>query len=342
MSEGWGCRPDSIPSLSPAAESESILSFLNVLNDAFGTGLCPAPMMGRRKSDWKSVAEGFAKKKFIVVVGGSNADRLAERLEMEEWQVYRLTSPGFRITKDRVNGMVTTIASLEPPPSSIIVQALDNSAYYCLREDGTLSLPVRSYTDGKYHVDGELRVANEEQTVYLLKNLTPLLKAVPGAEVLLVTCLTRYVNAPCCGDGNHLIGRDLPSFEEKMTSSLVAMKKTVRFFIHKEKLPHVRVVDPYTLLDELDTSQHRDPVHPPAEFYIKLAVRVTAMLEGEAVETNSGRAESRPEPDPKRIRLVSSGASRSRPFQRGRGAGGSSRGGSSRGGHWGGRGRRGH
>ena len=336
VSEGWGCRPESIPPLSPAAESESILSFLNVLNDAFGTGLCLAPMTGRRKSDWKSVTEGVAKRKFIVVVGGSNADRLAERLEMEEWQVFRLTSPGFRITKDSIKGLVSTIASLDPQPSSIIIQALDNSAYYCLREDGSLSLPVRSYTDGKYHVDGELRVANEEQTTFLLRNLTPLLKAVPGAEVLLLTCLTRYANAPCCGDVSHLLGRELPSFKERLSSSLVAMKKTVRFFIHKEKLPQVRVVDPNVLLDEVDTSQHRDPVHPPSAFYAKLAVKVTAMLEGEAVETGSGTRDSRPEPDPKRIRLVSSGGNRGRPFQRGRGGGGGGRGG-----HRGGRGRRG-
>ena len=101
--------------------------------------------------------------------------------------------------------------------------------------------------------------------------------------------------------------------------------------------PQVRVFDPNVLLDEVDTSQHRDPVHPPSAFYARLAVKVTAMLEGEAVETGSGTRDSRPEPDPKRIRLVSSGSNRGRPFQRGRGGGGGGRGG-----HRGGRGRRGY
>ena len=68
----------------------------------------------------------------------------------------------------RVLSVVTTIASLDPQPDSLIIQALDNSAFFCLQEDGTMSLPVRSYMDGKYHVEGELRVASVEQTNGLL------------------------------------------------------------------------------------------------------------------------------------------------------------------------------
>ena len=108
-----------------------------------------------------------------------------------------------------------------------------------------------------------------------------------------------------------------------MSSSLVAMKKAARSFIHKEKLTETRIVDPNILMEGLDMGQHRDPVHPPAEFYSKLAAKLTALLEGEAVEAHGGPSDSRPEPDPKRIRLVSScGGSRGRPFQRGgRGSG---------------------
>ena len=57
--------------------------------------------------------------------------------------------------------MVNTIACLDPQPDCLIIQALDNSAYYCLQEDGTLSLPVKSLMDRKYHVCGELRLASE-------------------------------------------------------------------------------------------------------------------------------------------------------------------------------------
>ena len=183
-------------------------------------------------------------------------------------------------------------------------------------------------------MEGELRVANEEQTNFLLRSLLPLLRAVPGADVLLVTCLSRYVYSSCCEDSTHVIGRNQPGFKEKLSSGLVAMKRAVRLFVHKEKLTLTRIVDPNILLEDLDTSQHSDPVHPPSQFYVKLADKLTAILEGEAVETNSRPSEGRPEPDPKRIRLVSSSGTRGRPFQRGRGGGG-------RRGPWGGRGSRG-
>ena len=73
---------------------------------------------------------------------------------------------------------------------------------------------------------GELRVAAEEQVTALLRNLLLLFRAVPGADVLLVTCLPRYVHSPCCEDTAHLIGRDQTGFKEKIHSDLVSMKKT--------------------------------------------------------------------------------------------------------------------
>ena len=327
VSEGWGCRPDGIPPMSPAAESVYLLSLLALLNDAFGTGLSLAPMLGRKKSDWKSTAATAAKKRFIAVIGGSNADRLAERLEEDERQVFRLTSPGWRVTRNSVLSVVTTIASLDPQPDSLIIQALDNSAFFCLQEDGTMSLPVRSYMDGKYHVEGELRVASVEQTNGLLRNLLPLLKAVPGAEVFIVTCLPRYVRSPCCEEATHLVGRALSGFKEKIIADLTSMKRAVRQFMHRERLVQVRVVDPTSLCEDLDYDQDNldlDPVHQPPAFYAKLAAALTAMQEGEGFSSAEGRSDRRSGPDPKRIKLVSSSSGRGFPLRGGRGGGGGS------------------
>ena len=187
-----------------------------------------------------------------------------------------------------------------------------------------MSLPVKSYTDGKYHVDGELRVATEEQVNALLRNLLPLLKAVPGAEVFLITCLPRYVRSPCCEDITHLVGRALDGFKERILTDLSSMKKTVRQFLHRERLVQVRVVDPNNLLDDLEDSMYTDPVHPPPVFYEKLAARLIAMQEGEGFSSADGRPERVPEPDPKRIKLISSSSGRGLPFRGGRGGGGGS------------------
>ena len=72
----------------------------------------------------------------------------------------------------------------------------------------------------------------------------------------------------------------------------------------------VRVVDPNNLCEDLDDSMHTDPVHPPPVFYEKLAARLIAMQEGEGFSSADGLPERGPEPDPKRIKLISSSSGR--------------------------------
>ena len=121
-----------------------------------------------------------------------------------------------------------------------------------------------------------------------------------------------------------MVGRALDGFKERILTDLSSMKKTVRQFIQRERLVQVRVVDPNNLLDDLEDSMYTDPVHPLPGFYEKLAARLIAMQEGEGFSSADGRPERVPEPDPKRIKLISSSSGRGLPFRGGRGGGGGS------------------
>ena len=105
--------------MSPAAEQETILSLVAMLNEAFSTNLCTTPLLYRKGTDWKAAVSTKAMELLIAVIGGSNANRIAERLEREERQVFRLTTPGWRITRSGVDTMVDTIASLDPQPDCL-------------------------------------------------------------------------------------------------------------------------------------------------------------------------------------------------------------------------------
>ena len=164
--------------------------------------------------------------------------------------------------------------------------------------------------------------------------LLPLFRAVPGATVVLVTCLSRYTYAPCCQDSSHMVGMDAGS-SGNILDSLVQMKKHIRTFLAKENLSQIKLVDPIQLMEGVAVEGHVDPVYPPDELYDKLAGRLTTVLEGDGKPS----LEVGLEPDPKRIRLLSYGTGRG--GARGRSA---YRGGL-RGGNWGGRygrGRRGY
>ena len=80
VSEGWGCLPDGIPPLPPAAEKELILPMLTCLNDAFGLNLDLELNFARGLKDIRTGAKLSNSKLHVAVVGGSNADRLAEAL----------------------------------------------------------------------------------------------------------------------------------------------------------------------------------------------------------------------------------------------------------------------
>ena len=136
--------------------------------------------------------------KLIAVVAGSHAARLSEQLRGKEAQICELTQPGWRAGKLTVNNAVQELLSLSPPADVIVLQCLDNSSYFSLNEDGSLTLPSKSLLDGKYHLSGELKIATKEQVANLLKVLLPILKAVPSAELILITCIPRYMYAKCC------------------------------------------------------------------------------------------------------------------------------------------------
>ena len=81
-------------------------------------------------------------------------------------------------------------------PDVIVLQCIDNNMFFSLDKDGCLNLP-RKY-DVRYHIEGGLKVASREQVTNIVKYLDQLVRAVPAAEVILVTSFPRY-----CLEGQH-------------------------------------------------------------------------------------------------------------------------------------------
>ena len=94
--------------------------------------------------------------------------------------------------------MIGTLSCLTPALDTVFIQCQDKNTYFCQNEDRALTLRDRSRFHNKFHVVGELRLANKEQTAHMLKLIKQLLVTVHGATVLLVTCQPRYLHQPCC------------------------------------------------------------------------------------------------------------------------------------------------
>ena len=59
-------------------------------------------------------------------------------------------------------------------------------------------MPTKSRADNKYHVVGELKLANREQSHNLIKMLRPVLSCITGTKVLLLTCLPKFPGSCTC------------------------------------------------------------------------------------------------------------------------------------------------
>jgi hypothetical protein len=91
----------------------------------------------------------------LVLVGARHLRNLARFLDTPEWQVYDLTTPGWRISdlavQQKTAEIVKPSEQIELEKSTIIVQLFDNSVYMAGKAGGTKSLPAHG-SDGKYEV----------------------------------------------------------------------------------------------------------------------------------------------------------------------------------------------
>ena len=238
-----------------------------------------------------------------------------------EIPVCDLTEPGWIPTKKAVEEKVAYLTSLEPSPDVLIIQALDNSSYYCLNEDGTLTLPVR--LGGGYHVTGELRVATKDQSQNTLKLLKPLITALPNAKVILITCLPRYAQEGlgCYKAEGHMVRHSARSYAD-ICRDLAALNKTAKSYFLQEHLKNVWVFNPTTSCNLSQPDAFSDPVHLTPAGYENIAADAFDLATG-AVEAKR-KAASDTDELTKRVRLVSGPPSRGGglgPY-RGRGRGG--------------------
>jgi hypothetical protein len=68
-----------------------------------------------------------------------------------------------------------------------------SSVFFAAQDDGSRSLPTRDAADGKYHVPGDLVVADHPIIKNLINNSIPLLRAGGDCEKIILSPLPRYL-----------------------------------------------------------------------------------------------------------------------------------------------------
>jgi hypothetical protein len=259
VSPGGTTLYNEVPPATMDLEKKIVTGLMKDLNGLFDLGLGTDPILARKLGGGKQNA-----KPAILVIGGSNAGRTADEFEERGYAVTRICTPGWKPTTQSVQAILPKVSEALKTLGEddiILIQALDNAAYYSQTEDGG-DVPVQRCRDNKFHVEGDLGVASKERQQRLFCVIEPLLRLLDKLKVILVTPMPRWLYESCCDAVDHAVNRTEDGFEAKMRAALKEFRINFAFL----KNFRLKVLDPCPCLPLVDDNGEdvwgSDPVHP--------------------------------------------------------------------------------
>jgi hypothetical protein len=259
-------------------ETRLVKCLIGELRTKFGLDLEPNP-----RSDRAIGPQEKAKRKGdLLLVGSSNASKMAEMLSSRGKPTGLLFSPGWTITRQNVDHMAANINKkiAEEDPAVIVLYLMDNSVFFVRQEDGSRHLPIMS-RDGIFHATGELRVCSGDVQDEQFRTLRPIFDVIGKRKCLWVAPIPRYVTRGCCEDRTHVTNRTDAYYLEDMRLQLDGLRRHMKEFVYSSGLRNVKVYDPNSDLRDFTVREiwGEDPIHPTHLAMSRMADGITALAE---------------------------------------------------------------
>ena len=136
-SPGWEEMATSLPPLSEEEEFAVISVMLEELNAKFALQLDPSPSTER--SGFDSPPPDTDSKDTLVLAGSSHAGRLAEAMMSTHLRVVDVSMPGFRVSENSVESLVTDLEEamigLDDASTVVLLQPFDNSIFFLAKPE---------------------------------------------------------------------------------------------------------------------------------------------------------------------------------------------------------------
>ena len=291
-SPGWEEMATSLPPLSEEEEFAVISVMLEELNAKFALQLDPSPSTER--SGFDSPPPDTDSKDTLVLAGSSHAGRLAEAMMSTHLRVVDVSMPGFRVSENSVDSLVTDLEEamigLDDASTAVLLQPFDNSIFFSSKAQGEKVLTRRG-PDGRFHVEGELKMISREDMKDMFSSITPLIKACKGKKVIVMGPMPRYLFSRCCQARGHLTNFDSTVYVAEQRDSIMNVYTWLKNIIFMRRLKNVKIFNPSEALglgknlgDDTDAEAlmdlwGSDPVHPTERAYTILAGAVTTMAD---------------------------------------------------------------
>jgi hypothetical protein len=262
--------PCALKPLTPNLETEFVRGLVAEMREKWALDLDPAPKLDRSLGPQQK-----AKRKVdVLIVGSSNAQRLAAAFRQKNKHCDVLTSPGWIVSRITVERLAVKLRQtlIDEDPELVILQIMDNSTFFARAEDGSRNLPKRGL-DEKFHVEGELLVCGRETQISHFDTIRPLFDAVGKKKCLWVAPFPRFLLRSCCNDPGHVTNINSRYYREDMEEQLDRYKWGMKEHIRSLGRKNFKVLDPN--IDLRSMAEHEvwgeDPVHPLEAAYEKMA-----------------------------------------------------------------------
>jgi hypothetical protein len=242
----WGERPTEIVALNEAGERYWISKIVLELNREVGLGLATAWSVGRTMSAVRRQAESVQMGR-VFAIGASNAGYTAAALESKGVRTVSASVPGWRITRDNVEEVLSTVQKEYREGDILLIQCLENSIFFMLNtETGCMELPERGESDGIFHVTGKITVSKDMQLDALLERLEPLLVWNQDGLKVLLYPIVRFLH-DCCVN-HQRSAQQRKDDGGRMLKELYQLRRAVKSWLIQKKIRNVILLDPLACL----------------------------------------------------------------------------------------------
>ena len=198
--------PTQVWAFSEEMEAPVIISMVEELNLKMGLDLEPRPNFCRTADQEARITQAY--RGAFLMVGASNAERTAAAIRLEGHPVNTITTTNWKPNCEAVDALADHVrdAVRSGHTSATVFQILENLLYMGRLLDGTTS-HAKKDASGKYHVIGELIVADKAAQFNLYKALRPALIAAGAGPIIIIPPLPRFTQHGCCQDPTNLSNR---------------------------------------------------------------------------------------------------------------------------------------
>ena len=165
-----------LPELDEGQERMIVEKLISELNSKFHVGLDANFSTGRDVDYGDTLTEQIGAK--YIVVGSSHACHIVEALRAQGETVSSLADPSWRLNEDSAENLAIQLKKVvaENPASTVIFQLYDSCIYYPSTGPGERSL-LRKGPDGKFHVPGDLVMADWSTFKQIFSSSVSLIRA---------------------------------------------------------------------------------------------------------------------------------------------------------------------